>query len=127
MANATMLASAHCIMNEIAWLWKTTREEAVMEPDPNARGRNRETILTLMLMALLAGALFFFLIVLSGGLLVFLAAAVFAIALVGLLHYVLWGYTLSQEVAGDREEEEVRMREAPENDRGEFWERPWHY
>jgi hypothetical protein len=98
-----------------------------MEPDPNARGRNRETILTLMLTALLAGAIFFFLIVLSGGLLVFLAAAVFAIALVGLLHYVLWGYTLSQEVAGDREEEEVRMREAAENDQGEFWERPRHY
>jgi hypothetical protein len=103
------------------------RKEAAMEPDPNAERSNRETILTLMLTALLAGGVFFFLILLSGGLLVFLAAAVFAIALVGLLHYVLWGHTLSQEVAGEREEAEARERWEADEDQGQFWERPRRY
>jgi hypothetical protein len=34
--------------------------------------------------------------------------AVVGIALVGFLHYLLWGQSLSQEVAGEREEEELR-------------------
>jgi len=95
-----------------------------MEPDPNGPRGNRETILTLMLTALLAGGVFFFLILLSGGLLVYLAAAVFAIALVGLLHYVLWGHALSQEVAGERDEKDARGRWEADEDQGQFWERP---
>jgi hypothetical protein len=98
-----------------------------MEPDPDLRKGNRETVLTLMLTATLAGGVFFFLILLSGGLLVYLAAAVFGIALIGLLHYALWGHALSQEVAGEREEEEARGRWQADEDRRQFWERPRRY
>jgi hypothetical protein len=98
-----------------------------MEPDPNAPHRNRETILTLMLTALFAGGILFFLILVSGGFFVFVVACVFAIALIGLLHYVLWGYTLSQEVAGEREEEEAQARWEADQEQGHFWDRPRRY
>ena len=95
-----------------------------MEHDPNVTRRNRETLLTLMLTALFAGGILFFLVLVSGGFFVFVVAVVFAIALVGLLHYALWGHALSQEVAGEREDEEARARWEAENEQGRFWDRP---
>ena len=42
--------------------------------------------------------------------------AVAAIGMIGSLHYCLWGQALSQEVADQREEEEVRERLASRDD-----------
>ena len=95
-----------------------------MEPEPSPSRRHRETLLTLMLTALLAGGILFFLVLISGGFFVFVVAVVFAMALVGLLHYALWGHALSQEVAGEREEEEARARWETDNEQGHFWDRP---
>lgn len=94
-----------------------------MEPDPNAPRKKRETFLMLILTIGFASSVLFFLVLVSGGFFVYVLASVFAIALVGLLHYALWGHALTQEVAGEREEEESRARWEAEQG-GRFWERP---
>jgi hypothetical protein len=98
-----------------------------MEHDPNTARRNRETILTLAMTALLAGGILFFLVLVSGGFFVFVVAAVLAIALVGLLHYLLWGYNLSQEVASEQEQAETRAQADAQEDQERFWDRPRRY
>ena len=98
-----------------------------MDHDPEAPRRRRETLLTLMLTAVFSGGILFFLILVSGGFFVFVIACVFVIALVGLMHYVLWGHALSREVAGEREEEESRARWEAEEEQGPFWDRPPRY
>jgi hypothetical protein len=79
-----------------------------MEPTP--RPSARENLLTIVLVLLLGGSLIFFLIMVSMGVFQYVIATVIGITLLGYLHYVLWGYSLSQEVAGEREEEELRQR-----------------
>jgi Na+-transporting methylmalonyl-CoA/oxaloacetate decarboxylase gamma subunit len=61
--------------------------------------RNRGSALGMMLTVLAVG---FFLLV--------------GVCLVTLFHYVLWGRTLSQSVAGEREEEQLRQRAAAPED-----------
>jgi hypothetical protein len=98
-----------------------------MDHDPEVPRRKRETLLTLMLTALFSGAILFFLILVSGGFFIFVVACVFSIALVGLMHYVLWGHALSREVAGEREAEESRARWDAEEEQARFWDRPPRY
>lgn len=98
-----------------------------MDHDYDAPRRKRETILTLMLTAVLSGGILFFLILISGGFFIFVVACVFAIALVGLMHYLLWGQALSREVAGEREAEESRARWEAGEEQGRFWDRPPGY
>jgi hypothetical protein len=98
-----------------------------MEPEPNPSRRNRETFLTLTLTALFSGGILFFLVLVSGGFFVFVVAGVFAIALVGLLHYALWGHALSQQVAGEREDADAQARWEAEEEQGRFWDRPRRY
>jgi len=97
-----------------------------MDPEPNEPRRRRETILTLGLTAGFAGSILLFLVLVSGGFFVYVIAAVFTIAMIGLLHYALWGHALTQEVAGEREEEESRARWEAEQE-GRFWDRPPRY
>jgi hypothetical protein len=42
------------------------------------------------------------------GIFIYVIAAVVGIAAVGFLHYAIWGYALSQQVAGEREEQRVK-------------------
>jgi hypothetical protein len=89
-----------------------------MDHDEQASRGRRETLLTLMLAAVFSGGVLFFLILVSGGFFLYVVASVFAIALVGLFHYALWGQALTQEVAGEREALESRERwEAEEQGR----------
>jgi len=62
----------------------------------------------------LAGALLF-LILISGGFFLYVALGVVLIGLAGLLHYALWGATMHERTAGEREEE--RLRQEAEADR----------
>src|SRR6266481_6082644 len=88
-----------------------------MEPNPQSKGR--ENLLTVVLVLLLGGAFAFFLDMVSLGLFRFVIATVIGITLLGYLHYVLWGYSFSQQVAGEREEEELRERIEADRE-------PWH-
>jgi hypothetical protein len=85
-----------------------------MEPPLNPQQKGRETILTLVLTGLFGVGFLLFLIFVTGGFFFYVAGAVLGIGLVGTLHYYLWGQALTQEVAGDREEEELRQREEEE-------------
>lgn len=53
-----------------------------------------------------------FLIFISGGFFGYVVLFGGGIVMLGLFHYVLWGRMLSQEVAGEREEELLRQRAA---------------
>src|SRR5262245_45459835 len=88
---------------------------SAMDQQPNdIRRKSRETILSLSLLAILGGAILFFLNFVSLGIFFYVFAAIVGIAAVGFLHYMLWGYALSQQVAGEREEERIKaeMEEA---------------
>ena len=77
-----------------------------MEPQKSPKGR--ETVLTLSLVAILGGAFIFFLNLVSLGIFAYVIAAIVGIAAIGFLHYAIWGYVLSQEVAGEREEQRIK-------------------
>jgi hypothetical protein len=71
-------------------------------------------------------ALVFFLIVLifiSGGFFLYVMLFGGAILMVAMMHYVLWGRAFSEEVAGEREEEQLRQR-AAEVEADDDWHMP---
>ncbi len=78
------------------------------EPDRPGRNKGRETILTLSLVAILGGAFIFFLNLISLGIFFWVIVVMIGIAGVGFLHYVVWGHALSQQVAGEREEQRIK-------------------
>ena len=80
------------------------------ERQPQRPGHGRENLLTVFLALLLGTALLFFLHLITFGLVFYVMAAVLAMVFVGYLHYALWGFTLSEETAGEREEELTRQR-----------------
>jgi hypothetical protein len=86
-----------------------------MDQGDNVHQRRRETFLAFLLTLLFGGGFFLFLIVITGGFFLYVLLAVVAIGLVGSLHYLLWGNSMTQEVAGEREEEEERERWETEN------------
>jgi hypothetical protein len=86
-----------------------------MEPSPRPTGR--ENLLTIILVLLLGGGFTFFLVMVSLGVFQYVIATVLGITLLGYLHYVLWGYSFSQEVAGEREEEQLREQLEADHDR----------
>jgi hypothetical protein len=76
----------------------------------NQPQQNRQAFLSIFLTAL---AVLFFMVVLiflTGGFFLYVLEFSGAVVLLGLLHYVLWGRAFSQEVAGEREEEQLRQR-----------------
>ena len=81
-----------------------------MERDDNSVRKGRESLLTVLLALLFGGGFLFFLILVSGGFFLYVVSAVFAIVLVGAFHYLVWGFAMTQEVAGEREELEARDR-----------------
>jgi hypothetical protein len=91
-----------------------TAEGAMSQHHPSPQ-QGRQHFLTVFLTV---GALLFFLLVLiliSGGFFLYVVLLAGAILVVGLLHYVLWGRAFSEEVAGEREEEQLRQRAQAED------------
>ncbi|MCI0457667.1 MAG: hypothetical protein L0Z62_11915 [Gemmataceae bacterium] len=79
-----------------------------MQPQGEPPHRGRETVLSLMLTFLFGAGFLAVLNFITFGVIFHVLVAVGGIALVGLLHYLLWGQAMSQDVAGEREEEELR-------------------
>ena len=88
-------------------------------PNDAPEAPERGTVLTLMLTLLCGGGILFFLILVSGGFFGYVLAAVVAIALVGYVHYRLWGQALTREVSGERavQEEQERRLHPPRDER----------
>jgi hypothetical protein len=78
------------------------------EPDDSAP--ERATFLPLMLATLGTGFFFLVLLVLTGGLIFYVGCTVAGLVFLGLIHYTLWGKTMSEQVGGEREEMELLDR-----------------
>ena len=83
--------------------------------DDNPRPPRRQTFLTVFLALLLGVFALLVLILVSGGFFLYVIYLALAIAGIALIHYVLWGRALSREVAGEREEEQLRQRAAADD------------
>jgi hypothetical protein len=95
-----------------------------MSSDLGPHQQRRQDFLTLFL-TFLGGAFFLFvLVLLTGGLFFYVGLAFAGIAALGALHYLLWGKVLSDAVAGEREEEQLRRRAADEDWPPEDWPPP---
>ena len=81
-----------------------------MDTDIHPRRKRRETILTLALVVILGGLFLFFMNLISLGIFMWVGAIIIAMGLIGFLHYVLWGQTMTENTAGEREEAELRAR-----------------
>ncbi len=89
------------------------------------RRNPRSVIVTLFLAAGVTAAVLGLMFLACGGLSVYAFAVVGGVGLVGLLHYLWWGQSLNREVAGEREEEEIRRRMEMEADPGSPGDGPW--
>lgn len=84
-----------------------------MNSDQEARATFLSGLLSLIA---LSGALFF-MFVICGGVAVYAMAVVLGLTVLGYAHYLLWGRGLSEEVAGEREDDEAsRILEDQDDD-----------
>ncbi len=83
-----------------------------MDHNYSPRQQQRHALLTVFLTVLTLIFFGFVLIVISNGLILSVVLLGGGMFLLGMLHYVLWGRAFSQEVAGEREEEQLRQRAA---------------
>lgn len=89
-----------------------------MENQSSSKGR--ETFLALFLIIVFGGAFALFLDLISMGLLSAIVKITLLITVLGALQYLIWGYWLSREVAGEREELELREKMQADS---EAWEK----
>jgi fatty acid desaturase len=94
--------------------------EDFMNPNDLQPPRDRGPFLGMMLTVLAVGFFVLVLIFITGGFFLYVVQITAGIFLVALFHYVVWGRAMSQAVAGEREEEQLRQRAAAEAD-GEDW------
>jgi hypothetical protein len=87
-----------------------------MHPDNLPSPRDRGTYLGMMLTVLALGFFVLVLIFISGGFFLYVVEITAGIFLVSLVHWAVWGRALSQSVAGEREEEQLRQRAAEPED-----------
>lgn len=80
-------------------------------PEPTPEQQQRGHFLTIALAAMLGGGFLLFLIFASGGFFFHVLVVVAIMAVVGFLHYVLWGQSLTQQVAAEKEAEDLRERQ----------------
>jgi hypothetical protein len=67
---------------------------------------HRSSLLTVML-TLIGGSLFLVVLFIAcSGVIVYLGAVVAGVAVMGVIHYLLWGHSLSEAVADEREQEQ---------------------
>ncbi|MCC6417428.1 MAG: hypothetical protein IT429_04185 [Gemmataceae bacterium] len=83
-----------------------------METQDSPRRRGRETFLTLALTLVFGVGFVAVLNFLTFGILTHVVGVVVAIGIIGTFHYLVWGQTLSEEVAAERAAEELRQRRA---------------
>jgi hypothetical protein len=83
--------------------------------DHDTRPPRRQTFLTVFLALLLGTFALVVLVLVSGGFFLYVIYLALAIAGIAMIHYVLWGRALSREVAGEREEEQLRQRAEAED------------
>jgi hypothetical protein len=74
----------------------------------------RDAYMVIVLCVMLGIPCFVFFNVITMGLLLALLGGVAVTAAVGAAHYLLWGRNFNQEVAGEREEEQLRARQEAE-------------
>jgi amino acid permease len=70
--------------------------------DNHQPSKRRETMLTVVLTGLGAGVFLLFLILVTGGFFFFVALAVVGITALGVLHYWLWGQSMTEDVAAEQ-------------------------
>ncbi|MCI0683128.1 MAG: hypothetical protein L0Y71_13585 [Gemmataceae bacterium] len=85
--------------------------KAESETDQPIARSGRETMLAFALVALLGGMFFVFLNLVTFGIFFYVLAAVVGIMAIGFLHYVLWGYDLSEEVAEEMQRERLKQQQ----------------
>jgi hypothetical protein len=90
--------------------------EAIMADDNTSYQRRRESFLTIFLTLFGLAGFLLFLIAVSGGFFFYVLLAVGGIALLGWVHYLLWGRGLSESTAGEREEAELRDQIGPDDE-----------
>jgi hypothetical protein len=73
---------------------------------PRPQG-GRETFLGVLLSVIVVSGFLFLLFLICGGLSLYVLAVVGGMAAFGFLHYLLWGHSLSEEVADERLNEEL--------------------
>ena len=68
---------------------------------------HRSSLLTVML-TIIGGSLFLLVLFITcGGFIIPIGAIVTGIAVVGLIHYLLWGHSMTEAVADEREQEQA--------------------
>jgi hypothetical protein len=67
---------------------------------------HRSSLLTIMLTLIGASLFLLILFITCGGFIVHIGAVVAGIALFGVIHYLLWGHSMSEAVAEEREQEQ---------------------
>jgi ABC-type bacteriocin/lantibiotic exporter with double-glycine peptidase domain len=86
---------------------------------PKLSGGPRENLLAVVMTLLVAGVFAVFLLVVTGGLLLQIIGVLLLMIVVGCVHFQIWGRTLSQQTAGEREEAILQEKlDQPE------WEQP---
>ncbi len=76
-------------------------DESLPPPD------HRSSLLTVML-TLIGGSLFLVILFITcGGFIIPIGAIVAGVAVIGVIHYLLWGHSLSEAVADEREQHEA--------------------
>jgi hypothetical protein len=70
---------------------------------------------TILLTGMVATFFLLLLVLISGGYFIYLVGIIAALGAFGGIHYLLWGRLLAQETAGEREEEDLRLRALAED------------
>jgi hypothetical protein len=87
-----------------------------MERDPNNPKRSRENMLATSLVILVGGIMLFYLYIISLGIIGNMLAVAIGIAILGAMHYLVWGRSFSEEIAAEREavlRQEALQQDAP--------------
>ena len=94
-------------------------------PDDSRVHRQRSAFLSVLFTVLFGGGALVLSFLLCGGLAVYVLAVVGGLVVFGYAHYLLWGHSLSTEVAGEREQAQT---EGELEDDGWSYEEPnWHH
>lgn len=97
--------------------------EVIVAHNYSSGQQHRHAFLSVFLTIVVLVLALLFLIFISGGFFLYVVLFGGGIVLLGMFHYLLWGRTFSQEVAGEREEEQLRRR-AAEIEADTEWQRP---
>lgn len=87
-----------------------------MDNDPQDRQRSRESMLAVALVVLVGSIILFFLYFISFGVIGNVVIGAGIIVVIGAVHYLIWGKSMSEEVAAEREalkRKEMREANAP--------------